>query len=44
MQAEAQGGFGNGTMGNILSQPNVDHKKKCTRKKQQTSPKKRQKR
>jgi hypothetical protein len=44
MQAEAQGGFGNGTMGNILTQPNVDHKRKCTRKKQQTSLKKRQKR
>jgi hypothetical protein len=44
MQDEAQCGTGNGTAGNIISHPNVDHKRKCTRKKQATSPKKRQRR
>jgi hypothetical protein len=44
IQAEAQGGFGNGTMGNIFSHPNVDRKRKCKRKRQSTSPKKRAKR
>jgi hypothetical protein len=37
MQAEAQGDFGNGTMENILSHPNVDHKRKYTRKRQSTN-------